>query len=91
MDQEMSQLLSILLKLLPKHQKYIKSERKEKHSINMRYFQGSLLILEYVQQELFSPTYVDFNRSVVSLPALYLHSVDNLRDKEASSLHHVPN
>ena len=38
----------------------------------MKYFQGSLPILKYVQQELLSPTYVDRPCSVVSLPAFYI-------------------
>ena len=73
----MSPLLSILL--LPKHQMYIKSANNNIHQQH-EVLQGSLHILKYVQQELFSPTYVDRPCSVVSLPAFYLHSADNLRD-----------
>ena len=66
----MSPLLSILL--LPKHQMYIKSANNNIHQQN-EVLQGSLHILKYVQQELFSPTYVDRPCSVVSLPAFHLH------------------
>ena len=56
------------------HIKYISSQQKQQHSpIYMGYFQGSLPILKYVQQELFNPC------SGVSLPAIHLHSVDNLK------------
>ena len=50
----MSPLLSILL--LPKHQMYIKSANNNIHQQH-EVLQGSLHILKYVQQELFSPTY----------------------------------
>ena len=54
MGQEMSQLLSILLKLLPKHQILIKSAKKQQHSLftNLHevYFQGSLSHLHSVDQ-----------------------------------------
>ena len=51
----MSQLLSILLKLLPKHQILIKSAKKQQHSLftNLHevYFQGSLSHLHSVDQK----------------------------------------